>query len=198
MRPCAAAALLAIDADGRALQVALVADRDRALLVGDQVFELQFGALVDDLRAARVAVLVADLFEFLDDDRAQLDFAGQDRFVLGDALAHLLEFVEQFVDGELREAIELQFEDGVDLAQREALLFVRQAFAVQVDDDLLALAPGIEILARLDARTRGADEADDGVEIVERDLEAFEDVLALAAFAAGRRCGAAPRRCGDR
>ena len=87
--PGAAAALLAIDADGRALQVALMADRHRNLLVGDQVFQLQLGALVDDLRAARVAVLVANLFELLDDDRAQLVFAGQDRFVLGDLLADL-------------------------------------------------------------------------------------------------------------
>ena len=39
----AAAALLAIDADGRALEVALVADGDGDLLVGDQVFKLQLG-----------------------------------------------------------------------------------------------------------------------------------------------------------
>ena len=41
--PGAAAALLAIDADGRALEVALMADRDGDLLVGDQVFKLQLG-----------------------------------------------------------------------------------------------------------------------------------------------------------
>ena len=83
----AAAALLAIDGDGRALEVALVADGDGDLLVGDEVFKLQLGALVDDLRAARVAVLVANFFEFLDDDGAQLLVAGQDRFVLGDLVA---------------------------------------------------------------------------------------------------------------
>ena len=123
----AAAALLAIDGDGRALQVALVADGDGDLLVGDQVFKLQLGALVDDLRAALVAVLVANFFEFLDDDRAQLLVAGQDRFVLGDPLAHLLQFVQNLVDGELGQAIELQFENGVDLAQREAALFAAAA-----------------------------------------------------------------------
>ncbi len=131
-----------------------MADGDRDLLVGDEVFELQLGGLVDDLRAARVAVLVANLFQLLDDDRAQLVLAGQDGFVLGDLLAHLLQLVEQFVDGELREAVELQFEDGVDLAEGEAFFFVRQALAVQVDDDVLALAPGVEIFARLDARSR--------------------------------------------
>ena len=57
----AAAALLAIDGDWRALEVALVADGDGNLLVGDEVFKLDLGGLVDDLRAARVAVLVADL-----------------------------------------------------------------------------------------------------------------------------------------
>ncbi len=160
-----------------------MADGDRNLLVGDQVFQLQFGRFVDDLRAARVAVLVANLFELLDDDRAQLGFRGQDRLVLIDALADLLQLVQQLVDGELRQAIELQLEDGVDLAQREALFLVRQVFAVQVEDDLRALAPGVEVLTSFDARTRGADDFNDRVEIVERNLEAFQDVLALAGLA---------------
>ena len=82
----AAAALLAIDGDGRALEVALVADGDGDLLVGDEVFKLNLGALVDDLGAALVAVLVADVFKLLDDDRAQLFLAAEDLFVLGDLL----------------------------------------------------------------------------------------------------------------
>ncbi len=80
----AAAALLAIGGDGRALEVALVAHGYGHLFVGDQVFELQLRALVHNLGAALVAVPVADLFEFLDNDRAQLGVAGQDLFVLGD------------------------------------------------------------------------------------------------------------------
>ncbi len=177
-----------------------MADGDGNLLVGDEVFELKLGALVDDLGAARVAVLVANFFEFLDDDGAQLLVAGEDRLVLGDACAYLVQFVEQFVDGELRQAIELQFEDGVDLAQREAAFFlVHEPLAIEVDDDLSSLAPGVEVFASFSARARCANDADDGVEIVERNLEAFEDVLARAVFlAAGRRCGAAPRRRDDR
>ena len=160
-----------------------MAHRDGDLLVGDQVFKLQLGALVENLRAPRVAVLVANLFEFLHDDGAQLGVAGQNRFVLGNALAHLLQLVEQLVDGELRQAIELQFEDGVDLAEREALFFVRQALAVELDDDLAALAPRVQVLARLGPRARCANDLDDRVEVVERNLEAFEDVLALAGLA---------------
>ena len=65
--------------------------------------------------AAGVAVLVADFGEFLDDDFAELGGGGEDGFVLGDVVADLAEFVEELVDGELGEAVELQFEDGVDL-----------------------------------------------------------------------------------
>ena len=54
----AAAALLAVDGDGRALQVALVAHRHRNLLIGDQIFELKLRALVHNLGAALVAVLL--------------------------------------------------------------------------------------------------------------------------------------------
>ena len=98
-------------------------------------------------------------------------------------VADLAEFFEDFVDGELGEAIELQFEDGVDLAQREAALFAGQALAVELDDDLGALAPGVEVFASLGAGAGCANDLDDRVEIVERDLVAFEDVLALAGLA---------------
>ena len=57
----AAAALLAVGGDGRALEVAGVGDGDGDLLVGDEVFEVELGGLVEDLGAAGVAVLVADL-----------------------------------------------------------------------------------------------------------------------------------------
>ncbi len=151
MRPRAAAPLLAIDADRRALQVALMADRNGNLLVGYQVFKLKLGGFIDDLRAALVAVLVANLFEFLDDDRAQLLVAGQDRFVLRDLLANLAKLAQDFVHRELREAIELQFEDRIHLPQREALFFKREPFAVELDDNVRALAPCVKILAGLGA-----------------------------------------------
>src|SRR5580658_3087212 len=81
----AAAALLPVDGDGGALEVALMADGDGDLLVGDQVFKLDLGALVDDLGAALVSVPVADFFKLFDDDGAQFLFAGEDLFVLGDS-----------------------------------------------------------------------------------------------------------------
>ena len=66
-----------------------MAHRHGDLLVGDQVFKLQLGAFVHNLRAPRVAILVANFFKLLHNHSAQLLFAGQDRFVLGDLLAHL-------------------------------------------------------------------------------------------------------------
>ena len=44
----AAAALHCVGGDRRALQVAGMADGDRHLLVGDQVFQLDFGGFVFD------------------------------------------------------------------------------------------------------------------------------------------------------
>jgi len=146
---------------------------DSDLLVGDEVFHLQFGRLVDDDRAARIAVAVADVFELLDDNRAEFRFAGQDQFVFGDANANLAQFLKNFVDRELRQAIELQFKNGVDLLVGQAAFFTGQAFAIEIDDDLGALAPDEEILARFGTRGRSADDADNGVEIVEGDLEAL-------------------------
>ena len=116
-------------------------DRDGDLLVGDEVFKLDLGGLVDDLGAALVAVLVADVFEFLDDDLAQLLFAAEDLFVLGDFFPNLAEFVEDFVDRELGEAIELQFEDGIDLAQRKAALFALLALLRRARPDLTVAKP---------------------------------------------------------
>ena len=65
----------------------------------------------------------------------------------------------------------------------EAALFAGEALAVEIDDDLGALAPGVEVFAGFGARAGAADDADDGVEIVEGDLVAFEDVFALAGLA---------------
>ncbi len=100
---------------GVRLRVAGVGDGDGDLLVGDEVFELKLGGLVNDDGAAGVAVLVANLGELFDDDFAELGRGGEDGLELGDVVADFGEFFEELVDGELGEAVELQFEDGVDL-----------------------------------------------------------------------------------
>src|SRR5581483_1350551 len=86
---------------------------------------------------------------------------GQNGFVLGNLLADLLQLGDNLFFGELGQAVQLQFKNGIRLA-RAQLEALHQAFA------------------RFEARSRGPDELDHGVQIVERDLVAFQDVLALA------------------
>ena len=70
----ASAALHAVSGNRRALEIAAVTDCDRDLLVGDQVFEHDFGGFVFDLGAALVTVLFLDFLEFFDDHAPQLLF----------------------------------------------------------------------------------------------------------------------------
>ena len=68
----AAAALLAVDGDGRALEVAGVGDGDGDLLVGDEVFELS-SAVSSRIWVRRASPYLSRIsFELLDDDAAQL------------------------------------------------------------------------------------------------------------------------------
>src|SRR5208282_3149722 len=121
----AAARLMAIGFHGGALDVAGMADGDGHLFVFDQVFELDFLDAVDDLRAAIVSVSLKDFAQLGDDHGFQFLFAREDFRELGDALADLGEFLEDFIDGELGEAVELQLEDGVYLNVTEAEPFAR-------------------------------------------------------------------------
>ena len=54
----AAAPLVAVGRDRRPLDVAGVGDRDRHVLVGDQILDAELALVLDDLGAARVAELV--------------------------------------------------------------------------------------------------------------------------------------------
>jgi hypothetical protein len=80
--PCASAALHAVGRDRRALHVAAVADRDCDLLVGDQVFQVDFCGFIFDHRAPVIAVKLLYFFEFLHDHGAQLFLRTQDGFVI--------------------------------------------------------------------------------------------------------------------
>src|SRR5262249_6300960 len=89
----ASTALHAISGDGRALQVAGVADGDGNLLVGDEVFKMDLGGFVFDDGAALVSVELLYFFELFDDDGSQLFLGTENGFVLGDVLADLLQLV---------------------------------------------------------------------------------------------------------
>src|ERR1700690_3983588 len=116
----AAARLVAISIRRGALDVAGVADGDEHFGVRDQVLELDLVHLVHDLRAAIIAVGFVDFAKLGGDDLLEFLFTRQNFLEFGDEFANGLQFLENFVNGELREAVELQFEDGVNLRIAEA------------------------------------------------------------------------------
>src|SRR5207248_9712611 len=145
-----AAALLAIGRNRRALQIAGVGDRDRNLLINDQVFQLDFGGFVKDLGAALVAVLLLDLLQLFDDHVAQLLLARQDGFVFGNAIANVLQLVDDLVNRKARQAMQLQVEDGVSLDRRKRAL-QRRLFgldALQVHVNRLIAEVRDQVVAR--------------------------------------------------
>ena len=166
-----------------ALDVAAPRDRHDDVLVGDEVVvgELLVGAALD-ARAAILAVADVQLAELVADDLEHALRVGEDVLQLGDALDDSDVLVLDLLALEGGQAAQLHLEDGVGLHLGEA-------------------EGGHEVGARV-LHVRGlADGADDGVEVVERGLEALEDVGPVARLRRGRtRCaGARPRgatRCG--
>src|SRR6266446_3467708 len=197
---------MAVGFSSGALDVAGMADSDQHVGVGDQIFELDFVDLVDDLRAAIVAVRLLHFLELAGDDLLQLFVAGEDFFQLGDVLADGLQFLENFVDRELRQAVELQFEDGVDLDGREAEggaaasrfafdganlvlpaveldTFEFPGLAIFGDGDVLLGEILEQVFLGVCAAGRTANDANNVVEMVERNLVADQNVFALAGLA---------------
>src|SRR5262249_7541148 len=101
---------------------------------------------------------LADRRELVNDDLHQQAVARQNRSQTLDGLQQLRELVEDLLTLQSREALELHVEDGLRLDLREAEL-------------------GDQAFAGLWHRLRRADERDDRVEVIERDLEPFENVI---------------------
>ncbi len=158
--PFAAAALAAIRRDRGALDVAGVAHRDRHVFLGDQILDVQLARLAfDDLRAPLVAVALADVLQLVDDDLHQQALARENRAQPLDRLQQLGELVENLLPLEAGEALELHVENRLGLHLRQAELR-HQPFAC------------------FRRRLRRADQRDHRVEVIERDLQPFEKVIA--------------------
>ena len=155
--PLAAAALGAIGGDRRPLDVAGVGHRDRHVLVGDQVLDPQLAALVDDLGPALVAELLAHCLELADHELDQQLLAREDGAQPLDRLHQLEQLVEDLLALEPGEPLQLHVEDRLRLELRQ--LELRH-----------------QPVARLGRALRSANQLDHFVEVIERDLEPFEDV----------------------
>ena len=154
----AAAALLAVVVQARALQVPVAGQGDDHGLVGDDVLDVDgVGVVGQDLGLARRGECVAQLLELLPDDGLEdlgvLDDAGQ---VL-DLLEQLGVFLQELLALEVGQALQAHVEDGLglDLGQPEALA---------------------QALLGLLRRAGGTDEADHLVDVVQGDAQAFEDM----------------------
>src|SRR5579884_1777463 len=150
--------------DLQPIDAAAVGEGEGHRLFLDEIFELNLIDLILQLRAPRIlvaAVLLAHFLQLVGDHAAQLLVAGQNRFEFGDAGADLLELVEQLLPLHRGEPVQLQIQDRLRLLLAE-------------------LEARHQAVARLARRGRGADELDHRVEVVERDLVAFEDMFALA------------------
>ncbi len=110
-----AAALRAVLADRLRLGVAAVRQRDHDVLRRDQVFDREVGFVVLDARAARVAVLVADLQQLVADHLQQALRAREDVAEIGDDLQQFGVLGEDLVLLEAREAVQPQVEDRLGL-----------------------------------------------------------------------------------
>ena len=161
----AAAALVAIRRDGRPLDVAGAADRDRHVLFGDQILDVDLaGFAFEELRPAIVAVLRADFLQLVDDDLHEQALAREDRAQTLDRLQQLGQLVEDLLALEARQALELHVENRLRLDLRQAELH-HQA------------------VARFGHGLRRANQRDHLVEMIERDPQAFEDVVARLGLA---------------
>ncbi len=157
----AAARLAPVGDEGLALDVAATRDGHHDVLVGDEVVvgELLVGAALD-ARATVLPVARVQLPELVADDLEDAPRVGQDVLELRDARDDRDVLVLDLLALERRQATQLHLEDGVglDLGEPEA--------ADEVG------ARGLHV-------RRLADGRDHGVEVVERGLEALEDVGAV-------------------
>ena len=102
---------------------------------------------------------VADRLQLVDDDLHQQPLAGENRAQPLDRLQQLGELVEDLLPLEAGQPLQLHVEDGLRLDLRQAEL--RHQAVARFGDGL-----------------RPANQRDHRVEVIERDLQPFEDVIA--------------------
>ena len=145
----AAALLRGVLVDGHALDVAAVREREHALLLLDEVLDVDVVLDVLDLGLARVAVLVADGDELVAQHALDLFGVGEQLAEVGDALLELVIFVLQLLALETLQGLEAHIEDGLrlHLGETEALheVFLGVIIALADDaDDLVDVLLGDE------------------------------------------------------
>src|SRR5690606_27042009 len=107
---------------GSALDVTLVRDGDDHLLFLNEVLDLDLSLVFDDLGATILAVRVAYVLEFANDDLHQQLFFGQDGAEARDQIAQLAVFFGEPLLLEARQLAQTHFQDGFDLSLAQAII----------------------------------------------------------------------------
>ena len=200
----AAAALGAVVRDRLRLGIAEMGDGDHAIFGRDQVFHGQIELAADDFRAARVAVVLANLFEFFAYDFEQAFGSVEDFDVFRDLAEQFLVVPHQLLVFETGEPVQAQVENCLGLFRREAVnrvvcsllqsvhgIETVGAAGVGVGADAaehfhdLGGYPGLreQFFLRLGRRRRSLDEFDDRVDVAERHGQAFQQMAAFPRLA---------------
>ena len=175
----AAAALQAVFAGRRAFHVTAVGQRDDHRVVGDEVFHGHLAGLGKDRALARGGVFLADGAQLVLDDAKHTLLTGEDVEQVLDVDKHLVVFALHLVLLHAGELIEAEFEDGVHLALGEHVAIALHG-GLRADEDAEFFRGGGgeliggEPFAGLVAVLRIADDADEVVEVAERQQEGFE------------------------
>ena len=159
-----AALLRPVQRDRVALHVARVADRDHHVLVGDEVFGGEVARFADDFGAARIGEIALHLAQLRFDDVEEKLLGTEDGAELRDELLHLGELVDDLLLLQPGQPLQLHLEDGLRL-------------------DLGELVEQLQLIRGRLAIRRSLDYGDDLVDVVEGDLVAEQDVLALPRLA---------------
>ena len=173
--------------EGHAFDVVADAERDDAVLVGDEVFFAEvFGVRLNDLSAARVliAVLLLHLDHVVADQEVDLVRVGEEVFELRDFLLECLEFVQQSLALEGGEAAQLHIEDRarLDFGEGEGVCVGERANrggAVRGQAVHEHSARALEEFEGVGGRRGGPNGGDNSVQLLNGAEQALEDVFAL-------------------
>ena len=159
----AAAALALVEGDGVPLDIPRLGDRHHHVFFCDHVFHGQLARGFDDFRPACVPEPFLNLAEFFFDDAQHDAFAGEDLLEPGDVLEDVRIFLEDLLLLEAGEPLKAHVEDGLGLEGAE-----REGFH--------------EAVLGLLGRIRCTDQGHHVVQVLESDLEAFQDMGTLFRF----------------
>ena len=160
----------------------------------DQVLVIHIAGPFDDFGAARYGELVFDLDQLVRDDFHDPLAGPQDGEVILDLDGQVFKFVGDFLDTQLGQALQAQFQNGASLGFGQvvgAVVIHRVAGIIDQQDEGGDFLGGPAAFHQFDARLggilAGADRGDDFVDIADRDGQTAKHMAALTRFAQFKR-----------